>query len=149
MPVIEIDGTPTAIKHVTGNVAKGFVFRNFQLIPCYVVKQDDYFAHGETLKEAVKSLQEKILLDTSVEERIDAFLSEIKQDKEYKAKIFHDWHHKLTGSCEFGRNEFIKQHGIDLNDLMTVERFVELTKNSYGGDIIKLLEKRIIKQNKR
>lgn len=73
MPVIEIDGTPTAIKHVTGNIAKGFVFRNFQLIPCYIVKQDDYFAHGKTLKEAVESLQEKILLDTSVEERIDAF----------------------------------------------------------------------------
>ena len=149
MPVIKIDEVPTAIKRIKGNLIKGYTFSSLRLIPCYVVKQDDYFAHGRTFREAMHALQEKILLNMPIEERINAFLSEIKTDKEYKAQIFYDWHHKLTGSCELGRSEFIKQHGIDLNGLMTVEKFIELTKNSYGGDVIKLLEKRIIKRNKR
>ena len=58
----------------------------------------------------------------------------------YKAKDFYEWHHKLTGSCEMGRNTFAEEHGIDLNsDMFTVEEFVELCKTSYGGEIIRKL----------
>ena len=81
----------------------------------------------------------------TADERIDAFLQEIKSNTEYPAKIFYDWHHRLTGSCEFGRNQFIKNHNIKLDQLMTVAEFIELTKNDYGGKIIKELEKRLNK----
>ena len=143
MPVLIIDNVPTAIKQIKGNIVKGYTFRNFQLVPCYVIKQDGYFAHGKTVREATHALQNKILLNTPIEERIDAFLSEIKIDKEYKAKVFYEWHHRLTGSCEFGRNEFIERHNISLDEMMTVKRFIELTKNDYGGEIIKELEDRL------
>ena len=108
-----------------------------------MIKQDGYFAHGKTVREATHALQNKILLNTPIEERIDAFLSEIKTDKKYKAKVFYDWHHRLTGSCEFGRNEFIERYNISLDEMMTVKRFIELTKNDYGGEIIKELEDRL------
>ena len=50
------------------------------------------------------------------------------------------WHHVLTGSCKQGRESFCKQHGIDLDgDMFTIHEFVGLTKDSYGGDIIKRL----------
>lgn len=143
MGVVEIDNVPTAIKKIRGNIAFGYIFEKMQLKPCYVVKQDGLFAHGETLKEAFAALQEKLFDKMTVEERIDAFLKEIKNNTEYPAKIFYDWHHRLTGSCEFGRNQFIKNHNIKLDQLMTVNEFIELTKNDYGDEIIKKLEKRL------
>ena len=143
MDVVKIDDIPTAIKRIKGNIAFGYVFEKMQLKPCYVVKQDNMFAHGKTVKEAFSALQEKLFDAMTVEERIDVFLKEIKSDTEYPAKTFYDWHHRLTGSCEFGRNQFIKNHNIKLDQLMTVEEFIELTKNDYGGKIIKELEKRL------
>ena len=48
---------------------------------------------------------------------------------------------KLTGSCEMGRREFAKSHGYSMkeDELLTVEEFIELTKNSYGGRVIRKL----------
>ncbi len=100
------------------------------------------FAHGENLKEAMKSLQEKIFEDLSEEERIDMFLNEFEKGKKYKGHIFFDWHHKLTGSCLMGRNTFVEENELDLEKEYTVDEFIELTKNSYGSEIIRDLEKR-------
>ena len=143
MNVVEIDNIPTAVKKTRGNIAFGYVFEKMQLKPCYVVKENNLFAHGKTVKEAFSALQEKLFDDMTVEERIDLFLKEIKSNTEYPAKIFYDWHHRLTGSCEFGRNEFIKRHNINLDEMMTVKRFIELTQDEYGGEIIRELEKRL------
>ena len=146
MDVVEIDNIPTAIKKIRENIVFGYVFENMQLKPCYVVKQDGLFAHGKTVKEAISALQEKLFDNMTVDERIDAFLQEIKSNIEYPAKTFYDWHHRLTGSCEFGRNQFVKNHNIKLDQLMTVDEFIELTKNDYGGEIIKELEKKLNKE---
>ena len=79
-----------------------------------------------------------------VEEKIEVFLKEFQPDVKYKARLFYEWHHKLTGSCEFGRNSFIKNHDIDLdNGLYTVKEFIEITKNDFGGEIIRQIEERI------
>ena len=59
--VYMIDGVSTIITQLHNNIAKGFVlFNGLELTPCFIVKQDNLFAHGTTLKEAVASLQEKI-----------------------------------------------------------------------------------------
>ena len=58
--VYNIDGVNTIIKTIKGNIAKGFILRNdLTLVPCYIVKNDYFFAHGDTIKAALKSLQEK------------------------------------------------------------------------------------------
>ena len=73
-----------------------------------------------------------------MEERVESFLAEIKPETRYPAKIFFDWHNRLTGSCEAGRKAFAKDHGIDLeNGEYTLEVFLDLTKNAYGGEVIK------------
>lgn len=60
--------------------------------------------------------------------------------KKYSAKDLFIWHHVLTGSCKAGREAFCKDKGIDVdNDRFTVYEFIELTKNSYGGEIIRKL----------
>ena len=54
---------------------------------------------------------------------------------------FFEWHNILTGSCEYGRKSFIESNGIDIeNDSFTIQEFINLTKNSYGSEIIKKLE---------
>lgn len=138
MTVHMIDNVMTVITKVKNTIAKGFILQaDLSLKPCYVVKQNNCFAHGKTVRDAIQALQDKLLEDMSAEERIEMFLEHFDLNKEYPAKEFYEWHGKLTSSCEFGRETFIKNHGIELADMMTVKRFIDLTLNDYGGEIIK------------
>ena len=141
--VYTLDDTPTIFAHIHGNAAKGYILEcNVILKPCYVVRNDEYFAHGETLKEAQSALEEKILDGMDVEEKIELFKEKFPDvNKKYAVKDFYQWHHNLTGSCEMGRKSFAKNHNIDIdNDMMTVKEFIKLTGNAYCGDVIKELK---------
>ena len=139
--VYKIDGLPTIITFIKNDFAKGFVFnRDMTLMPCYVAKFEGAFAHGKTIKEAYEALQEKLLENMPVKERIEKFLKEFKIGVKYPNKKFFEWHHILTGSCLFGRQQFCENRGIDLDGEMTVERFIELTQNDYGGEVIRKLK---------
>ena len=138
-----VDDVPTIIKSVRDNIAQGFILQHdLTLTPCYVVKEQNRFAHGETLHDALSALQEKLYDDSTEEERIEAFLKKFpKYDTPYPNRDLFAYHHVLTGSCRMGRESFCKDRGIDLDGSTTVREFVELTKDSYGGDVIcKLLE---------
>lgn len=143
--VFVIDGIQTVIKKTIGDFAKGFIInKDLTTQSCYIAKSGNTFAHGKTIHEAHKALMGKMLEEMPVEERIERFFNEFKGSRKYKAIEYYKWHHILTGSCKFGRDQFAKEHSIDLeNDEFTVKEFVELTKNSYGGDIIKEIERRI------
>ena len=141
--VYKVDDTFTIFTHIHGNVARGYILeRNVILIPCYIVKGNGYFAHGETLKEAQSALEEKILDDMDVAEKIKSFKEKfLDVNKKYPVKDFYKWHHNLTGSCEMGRKSFAKRHNIDIdNDIMTVKEFINLTENAYCGEVIKELK---------
>lgn len=141
--VYYIDGIPTVIKHVKGNVAKGFMLNSdLTTTPCYVVKERGYFAHGNTLREAYMALQEKLYDNSTEEERLKKFKDKFPDfSKKYPAYDLFSWHHVLTGSCKAGREAFCRDNDIDINkDSFTIYEFVELTQNSYGGKtILKLL----------
>ena len=143
--VCMIDNVATIITRVMGNLAKGFILNDdLTLSPCFVVKGQNLFAHGETVKAAQAALQEKIFERMDTDEKIDTFLNTLKLGKKYPAKTFYEWHHKLTGSCEMGRNSFCARHNIDLaNGMYTVEEFIEITESDYGGEIIKRIKERI------
>ena len=134
-----IDGVPTIITHIHNNVASGFIIGfDMTLIPCYVAKAGNYFAHGKTLKDAVKDAEAKEMGEMPIEERIEKFIEVFGSlDSEHTGKEFYDWHHILTGSCRMGRDKFCKENGIDLEKKYSVRYFLNITKNSYGGDIIK------------
>ena len=138
-----IDDILTAITNIRGNVAKGFIVNvDLTLEPCYVVKQDNLFSHGKSVKSAMAGLRDKLFEEMSEEERIDMFWKEHNLKSDYPAQDLYEWHNRLTGSCELGRQSFCKNHNIDLNkDKFTVKQFVELCKNDYGGEVIvKLLK---------
>ena len=141
-PVDIIDGVPTIITSIIGNAAKGFIVRpDFSLAPTYVCKQGNTFAHGETLHKAREALLEKLFDDMPTEERIAAFCKEFKPGVKRPAMDFFSWHHRLTGSCEQGRREFAREHNVDIDrDEITPEEFFALTRESYGGSIIRQTE---------
>ena len=142
--VYYIDSVPTVLEKVHLNLAKGYTINaDLTTNECYVAKGNNLFAHGATPSDAIKALQDKIFENMDDEEKIDTFVAEFNLYDKYPAKTFYEWHHKLTGSCEFGRNSFIKNHGIDLeNGMYSVKEFIEKTRNDFGGDIIRQLEKK-------
>lgn len=142
MYLYNIDGINTIFTDIKGNIAKGFIFnRDFSLNLCYIVKEEGVFAHGETLHNAFISLQEKLYDNSTEDERIIKFRENFNDfDKKYDAMELFVWHHVLTGSCKMGRVSFCRDKGIDVNkDRFTIYEFIELTKDSYGGEIIKKL----------
>ena len=140
--VYQIDDVPTIIDHIHGNVAKGRILRDdLTMEDCYIVKQDSLFAHGKTLRAAMDALRDKLFEDMPEEERIAEFVKAHEWGKQYPSADYYGWHHRLTGSCDMGRSEFAKRHGYKLTDdeLLTVEEFIKLTENSYGGSVIRKL----------
>ena len=138
--VYRIDGVPTIIVSVRNNIAKGFILQtDLSLTPCYTVKENNKFAHGNTLREAFEALQEKLYDDSTEEERIERFKEHfVDFSKKYTANELFIWHHILTGNCKAGRESFCRDKGINIEkDTFTIYEFIELTKNSYNGEIIR------------
>ena len=124
-----------------GNIAKGrILLGDMTTQECYVVKSSGTFAHGDTLRNAMYALNDKLFDDMPEDDRIQAFVDAHKGGEKYSNRDFFDWHHKLTGSCEAGRKAFALNHGVDLDGDMTVTDFIALTENDYGGSTIKKLK---------
>jgi len=138
-----IDGTPTFIDSIYGNYAKGRILNSdLATTSCYIAKVGDFFAHGDTLREAMRDAESKYNSSISVEERISLFNKQFPdREKLIPASDLFQWHNTLTGSCLAGRKRFCKEHNIDYeHGKYTVNYFIILTKNAYGGEIIKQLE---------
>lgn len=136
-----VDGIQTIIKSVHGNIAQGFILKSdLTLQPCYIVKERNHFAHGDTLHDAFTSLQEKLYEGSTEEERIESFVKKFPDyDTPYPNRDLFAYHHVLTGSCRMGRESFCKDKGINLDGSTTVREFVSLTKDSYGSETIRRL----------
>ena len=139
-PVYMIDGVPTIITGLRGSVAMGFiVMADLSKRKTFVVKGGGKFAHGADLHAAQAALEEKIFDDMPIEEKLEAFREQFTPGKAYTVADFYDWHHRLTGSCTQGRDAFAQDHELSMNDAMTPEEFIDLTKDAFGGRIIRQL----------
>lgn len=139
--VYMVDDVPTIIKSVRGNIAQGYILQSdLTQKPCYIVKEQNKFAHGSTLHDAFSSLQEKLYDGSTEEERIEAFRKKFPEyDTSYPNRDLFAYHHVLTGSCRMGRESFCEDKGISLDGSTTVREFIKLTKDSYGGKTIRKL----------
>lgn len=136
--VYMVDGISTLIDVCHDAYAMGRILHSdLTTEKCFIVKQNGMFAHGKTLREARDALLEKLFDDMPVAERIEKFMESHDLHKRYPNRDFFSWHHRLTGSCLQGRTAFAQDHEIDLDGSMTTKEFLELTKDSYGGDIIR------------
>ena len=144
-----VDGVQTVIRQVHGNVARGaMVNSDLSLTECYILKDGDFFAHGETIHEAAEALQAKLMEELPEEDRIARFVQQFQPGLYYPNREFFVWHHYLTGSCEAGRRQFARDHRINLDRRMTPESFIRLTRNAYGGEIIRKLAAHYPKSSK-
>ena len=138
--VYMVDDVQTLIYAVHVNYAKGATISDdLTLKPCYIARHGDYFAHGETLRDALAAAMEKFSENRPLAERIADFIHSHLLGVKYPMNNLYKWHHILTGSCDFGRREFCKARGITEDDSFTPEEFIELTKNAYGSDVIRQL----------
>lgn len=141
--VYQIDAVPTLIDSVSGNFAKGRILsKDMTTRPCYIAKVCNYFAHGDTLREAMADAYEKYNENRPLTERIAEFNREFP-DRDVKvdaARLF-EWHHILTGSCLAGRKAFSEYRELDYeHGHYTVNEFIRLTREAYGGEAIQELE---------
>ena len=138
-----VDGMQTIFESIHGNYAKGYVLNtSLVLVPCYIAKCEDYFAHGHTLHEAQGEARRKAIQEKTTEERLAAF-KEAHPDTEhrYPAADLFEWHGILTGSCNMGRRTFCNERGIDVSkDSFTIPEFIDMTLGSFGGQVIRELK---------
>ena len=137
-----VDDLLTLFKQIRGDTAKIQIVReDLTTEDGWLCRGGGFFAHGATLREASNSLTAKLLQDKPLEERIDAFKSEFDLGEKYPASEFFEWHFTLTGSCSFGRKQWVKSKGIDLeSDKFTPEEFIGMVAGEYGSDAIEKLK---------
>ena len=137
-----IDFMRTIIYSVHGNIARGAIINSdLTLADCYIAKYEDYFAHGETAKQAMSDARSKAYQNKPIEERIDYVIEKYPDvDVPIEHSTLFSLHNFLTGSCLFGRQEFAKSHSLDPeHGAMTMREFIHLTKDAYGEDNIRQL----------
>ena len=137
--VYYIDDVPTLIDRVRNNIAQGYIInRDKTISDSYIVRIGNSFAHGKTLHAAHSDAMSKHMRNIQEEERIAEFIKAHPDlDTEYPCKDLFKWHNILTGSCEMGRMQFCKDYHIDLDSQYSIRFFLDITKDAYGGEVIK------------
>ena len=140
--VYMIDSTQTVIYAVRGDVAKAAVLKhNVDFVPCYVARVGGHFAHGETAEEALRDAEAKYMADLPPEQRVELALAEHPDpDAPVPCRELFALHGMLTGSCEFGRRKFCEDHLVDMDGSMTLREFCSLTRDAFGGEVVRMLE---------
>ena len=139
--VYDIDSVPTLIFAVKGDTAKGATLqKDMSLKDCWIAKRGNFFAHGDTLHAAVEAVEAKWRENRPLDDRIAEFVKTHPSLDEPYGDLF-DWHHILTGSCEFGRRQWCDGHGYKPTDSITLRAFFEQTKNDYGRVVIRQVAK--------
>ena len=120
-------------------MAKGATLqKDMSLKDCWIAKRGNFFAHGDTLHETVEAVEAKWRENRPLDERIAEFVkTHPALDEEY-GDLF-EWHHILTGSCEFGRRQWCDEHGYKPTDSITLRTFLTETVGDYGGAVIRLV----------
>ena len=135
--VFIVDSIPCVFISIKKNIAMiDIINKDLTTTKTFLAKDENFFAHGKSIKEAVEAAYKKKKINMDIESKINLFGKTFGFNSVQSNKTFFEWHHTLTGSCELGRNRFAEEKDIDLNESMTTKEFLELTKNAYGGEAI-------------
>ena len=139
--VYDIDRVSTLVYAVKGDAARGAVLqKDMTLRDCWIARRGNFFAHGDTLHDAVRAVDAKWRENRPLDDRIAEFLKTHPALDEPYGDLF-EWHHILTGSCEFGRRQWCEEHGYKPTDSITLRTFLTETVGNYGGDVIRQVAK--------
>ena len=112
--------------------AKYFKGGNLDSLPsCFIAERDGYFAHGETLEQAISDCNFKFLQES-------ADVEDIINSVKIKQTVNIEEYRLITGACSFGVSEFMKDKNITDTEL-PLSKVIEITDGYYGGSKIKEL----------
>jgi len=112
--------------------AKYFKGGNLKDFPsCFIAERDGYFAHGETLEQAISDCNFKSLQGS-------ADVEDIINDIRKKQTVNIEEYRLITGACSFGVAQFMKDKNITATE-MPLSKVIEITNGYYGGSKIKEL----------
>ena len=139
--VYYVDNIPCIFKSVHENYASVKVIdvNSLELKKAFIGKFENCFAHGATIRDAIEDARSKYYQSLDFDEVKEKLLVEFKEKGKLTVKELYNWHGILTGSCRFGRTQFQTEHNLKDDDMLTLEEFVDLTKNAFGGDRIMCL----------
>jgi hypothetical protein len=92
-----------------------------------VARKDDTFAHGESIREAIKELRFK-MAKRDVEEYRNLGMESVLTFEEAVMM-----YRVITGSCQYGVNRFLEENKIEEKDY-TVAEIIALTDGHYGHE---------------
>lgn len=142
-PVYVVDGIPCVFKTVHDVWAKVDVInrKDFTARTAFIGKCKGFFAHGETLRMALQDAKGKYYRSVDFEAKKEELkvLFSRSADNKLPVSTLYEWHGMLTGSCRFGRDEFMRTHALKDDDRLTLNEFVDLTAAHFGGEKIKEL----------
>ena len=92
----------------------------------YCVVEDNLSAHGKTLKGAMEDLTFKKIQNKDTSE----IVKEIKET----GKVNRGQYRAITGACQFGTEQFCKQHCIENLEEISLEELRKILVNDYGAE---------------
>jgi predicted nucleic acid binding AN1-type Zn finger protein len=91
----------------------------------YCVVEDSLSAHGKTLRQAMEDLTFKKMKNKDVSD----IVAEIKKT----GKVTRMQYRAITGACQFGTEQFCKQHNIEDLEEIELEELRKILINDYGA----------------
>ena len=136
--VLYVDGIPCLPVSAHGDTMAVDIIdeQDWTLSRAYVARWQGEVAHGKTVRQAVEAAKNKYFARMDPGEKKRQLLDLFAEKGRLTVKELYAWHGRITGSCEFGRSRFQEEHGLKDDDTLSLEEFVELTRNDYGGDLI-------------
>jgi len=99
----------------------------------FIAEQDNLYAHGKSIKEAIADLEFKKLSQLGASEHIQRIIKQgYMNPQDYRL---------LTRACREGTNRFLEDNNLTWDDSKSIDEVIELTKGNYGHDVfVRLLE---------
>ena len=94
---------------------------------CVIAKVGDYYAHGETVREAVSDANFKRLQATV---NVDQIVAEVKSTQ----RVTREHYRLLTGACKLGTERFLESHGLTGEASIPLDQCREIVRGAYGGE---------------
>ena len=135
--IIESERTSKGIRIYKGYNFVSMTDNVIEKQPCYVAEKDGFYAHGETLKKAIRDVQFKIVAE------------KIKKDPIYPdTELTVMYYRTITGACDHGCRSFMDKHKIAYRiegdetvevKPMKAKDLLPLLKGKYGYEKFKSL----------
>ena len=96
---------------------------------CYVAQVGEYYAHGETIPQALSDARFKHMQATM---DVSSVVQEIKKAGHFTRETFR----LLTGACFFGTEQFLKDRGLSEKETLPIAETLRVTRGAYGWHIL-------------